>query len=114
MVYDWPGNVRELENMIERALIQSRGGMLSFETLSAPQVPMGREVTRDVGRNRTVLSLDEINAQHIRQALETAGGRINGPGGAAQILGLNPNTLRSRMNKLGIPFGRRSWKPSSG
>jgi DNA-binding NtrC family response regulator len=101
-----------LENMIERALIQSRGDMLSFKTLSAPQVPMGREATRDVGRNRTVLSLDEINAQHIRQALETAGGRINGPDGAAQILGLNPNTLRSRMNKLGIPFGRRSWKPS--
>jgi transcriptional regulator with GAF, ATPase, and Fis domain len=107
MAYDWPGNVRELENLIERALIQSRGDMLSFETLSAPQVPVGREVTRDAGRNRTVLPLDEINAQHIKQALEMAGGKINGPGGAAQILGLNPNTLRSRMNKLGIPFGRR-------
>ena len=57
-----------------------------------------------------VLSLDEINAQHIRQALETAGGKINGPGGAAQILGLNPNTLRSRMNKLGIPYGRKYHK----
>jgi transcriptional regulator with GAF, ATPase, and Fis domain len=111
MAYDWPGNVRELENMIERALIQSRGGgMLSFETLSAPQVPVGREVTRDAGRNRTVFSLDEINAQHIRQALEKAGGKINGPGGAAEILGLNPNTLRSRMNKLGISFGRKSLK----
>jgi DNA-binding NtrC family response regulator len=108
MAYDWPGNVRELENLIERALIQSRGGVLSFETLSAPQVPVGREVTRDAGRNRTVFSLDEINAQHIRQALEKAGGKINGPGGAAQILGLHPNTLRSRMNKLGIPFGRKS------
>jgi transcriptional regulator with GAF, ATPase, and Fis domain len=110
MAYDWPGNVRELENLIERALIQSRGGMLSFETLSAPQVLGGREVTRDAGRNRTALSLDEINAQHIRQALETAGGKINGPGGAAQILGLNPNTLRSRMSKLGIAFGRKSWQ----
>jgi transcriptional regulator with GAF, ATPase, and Fis domain len=110
MAYDWPGNVRELENLIERALIQSRGNMLSFETLSAPQVPVGREVARDAGRNRTVLSLDEINAQHIRQALETAGGKINGPGGAAQILGLHPNTLRSRMNKLGIPYGRKSWQ----
>jgi transcriptional regulator with GAF, ATPase, and Fis domain len=114
MVYDWPGNVRELENLIERALIQSRGDMLSFETLSAPQVPVGREVTHDAGRNRTVLSLDEINAQHIRQALETAGGKINGPGGAAQILGLHPNTLRSRMIKLGIPYGRRSWQSSNG
>jgi hydrogenase-4 transcriptional activator len=112
--YDWPGNVRELENLIERALIQSRGGMLSFETLSAPQVPGGRERTRDAGRNRTVLSLDEINVQHIRQALENAGGKINGPGGAAQILGLHPNTLRGRMNKLGIPYGRKSWQHSSG
>jgi transcriptional regulator with GAF, ATPase, and Fis domain len=112
MAYDWPGNVRELENLIERALIQSRGGGdLSFETFSAPQVPVGRVMTRDAGRNRTVLSLEEINAQHIRQALETAGGKINGPGGAAQILGLHPNTLRSRMNKLGIPYGRKSWQP---
>jgi transcriptional regulator with GAF, ATPase, and Fis domain len=114
MAYDWPGNVRELENLIERALIQSRGDMLSFETLWAPQVPVGREVARDAGQNRTVLSLDEINAQHIRQALETAGGKINGPGGAAQILGLHANTLRSRMIKLGIPYGRRSRQPSGG
>jgi transcriptional regulator with GAF, ATPase, and Fis domain len=114
MAYDWPGNVRELENLIERALIQSGGGMLSFETLFAPQVPVGREVTRDAGRNRTLLSLDEINAQHIRQALEMAGGKINGPGGAAQILGLHPNTLRARMNKLGIPYGKKSWQHSIG
>jgi DNA-binding NtrC family response regulator len=113
MVYDWPGNVRELENLIERALIQQRNGVLSFETLSAPQVPVSHEVTRDAGRNRTVLSLDEINGQHIRKALETAGGKINGPGGAAQILGLHPNTLRSRMSKLGIPYGKKSWQPDS-
>jgi len=114
MAYDWPGNVRELENLVERALIQSRGGMLSFEPLLARQVPGGREVTRGAGRNRTLFSLEEINAQHIRQALEMAGGKINGPGGAAQILGLHPNTLRNRMNKLGIPYGRRSWQASNG
>jgi transcriptional regulator with GAF, ATPase, and Fis domain len=60
-----------------------------------------------------VLSLKEINAQHIRQALEMAGGKINGPGGAAQILGLHPNTLRSRMNRLGIAYGKKSWQPDS-
>jgi transcriptional regulator with GAF, ATPase, and Fis domain len=113
MDYEWPGNVRELENLIERALIQNRGGMLSFETLLAPQVPVGHEVTRDADRNRTLLSLDEINARHIRQALEMANGKINGAGGAAQILGLHPNTLRNRMNKLGIPYGRKSWQPNS-
>jgi transcriptional regulator with GAF, ATPase, and Fis domain len=114
IAYDWPGNVREVENMIERALIQHRGGVLSFETLLPLAVSGGREVVEDAGRNRALRSLDEMTAQHIRRALKAAGGKINGPGGAGQILGLHPNTLRKRMNKLGIPFGRRSWHPSSG
>ncbi len=111
MAYDWPGNVRELENLIERDLIQSRGGVLSFETVWARQDPGRHEGRRDSGRNRDLLSLDEISAQHIRQALETAGGKINGPGGAAQILGLHPNTLRNRMKKQGIPYGRKAGNP---
>jgi transcriptional regulator with GAF, ATPase, and Fis domain len=61
-----------------------------------------------------VPSLEEMNARHIREALERAGGKINGPGGVAQILGLHPNTLRNRMKKLGIPYGRKSWQPSRG
>jgi transcriptional regulator with GAF, ATPase, and Fis domain len=111
--YDWPGNVRELENMIERALIQYRGGVLLFETPLPRLASEGREMVED-GRHRALPSLDEINARHIRRALKMAGGKINGPGGAGQILGLHPNTLRKRMNKLGIPFGRRSWHPSTG
>jgi transcriptional regulator with GAF, ATPase, and Fis domain len=75
-------------------------------------VPGGRERTHGAGRNRTLLSLEEINAQHIRQALAMAGGKISGPGGAAQILGLHPNTRRARMNRLGIPYGRKSWQPN--
>ncbi|HVP78409.1 MAG TPA: sigma 54-interacting transcriptional regulator [Thermodesulfobacteriota bacterium] len=111
VAYDWPGNVRELENLIERALIQYRGGGgLSFDALLAPQVPGGHEGIREAGRNRTLLSFDEMAVQHIRRALQLAGGKINGPGGAAQLLGLHPNTLRTRMNKLGIPFGRKSLK----
>jgi transcriptional regulator with GAF, ATPase, and Fis domain len=113
IAYDWPGNVRELENMIERALIQHRGGVLSFETFLPPAVSGSQEVVEDASRNRALLSLDEINTRHIRRALKVASGKINGPEGAAQILGLHPNTLRKRMNKLGIPFGRRSWQPSS-
>ncbi len=113
MAYDWPGNVRELENLIERALIQSRGDMLSFETLLAPQVARGCERTREERPDFGLLSLEEINAQHIRQALEKAGGKINGPGGAAEILALHPNTLRARMNKLGIPYGKKSWQAHS-
>jgi len=114
IAYDWPGNVRELENMVERALIQHRGGVVSFETPLPGSASGGREVAENAGRNRALPSLDEINARHIRQALKMAGGKINGPGGAGQILGLHPNTLRKRMNKLGIPFGRRSWHPSNG
>ena len=110
ITYDWPGNVRELENMVERALIQHRGGVLSFETLLPGSVSGDRKGVQDPGRNRALLSLDEIAGRHIRRALEMARGKINGPGGAAQILGLHPNTLRKRMNKLGIPYGRRSWQ----
>jgi transcriptional regulator with GAF, ATPase, and Fis domain len=114
IAYDWPGNVRELGNMIERALIRHRGGVLSFESLLPLSVSGGRKMVQDAGRNRSLLSLDEIAIRHITRALEMAGGKINGPGGAAQFLGLHPNTLRKRMNKLGILYGRRSWRSSSG
>lgn len=112
LAYHWPGNVRELANLIERALIQNRSGALSFETLPAAHAQADHEVPRKSGPNPNVLSLQEINSRHIRQALEMAGGKINGPGGAAQILGLNPSTLRARMKKLGIPYGWKSRKLS--
>ena len=114
LAYDWPGNVRELENMIERALIHHQGsGALSFETILPMPVSGDREGVQDSGRNRDLPPLDEMTVQHIRQALERAGGKINGPGGAAQILGIHPNTLRHRMNKLGILYGKKSWQPNS-
>lgn len=113
LAYHWPGNVRELANLIERALIQNRSGALSFETLPAAHTQADHEVPRKSGPNPNVLSLQEINSRHIRQALEMAGGKINGPGGAAQILGLNPSTLRARMKKLGIPYGWNSRRRSS-
>jgi transcriptional regulator with GAF, ATPase, and Fis domain len=110
--YDWPGNVRELENSIERALIQHRAdGPLSFETLLPLAVP-GR-IVQGQSRHEPLVSIDEMNARYIRRALEQAGGKIYGPGGAAQILSINPSTLRKRMNKLGIPFGRKSWHSDS-
>jgi len=111
--YDWPGNVRELENLIERALIQSGGNPILFETHLAQQVLMSHDVTRETGSNRTLLSLDEVSILHIKQALEIAGGRVNGKGGAAQLLKMNPNTLRARMNKLGILYKRTSRQPYS-
>lgn len=112
LAYDWPGNVRELENTIERALIQHRaGGLLSFEAmLPLPAQDKGLQFQ---GGAEPLPSLGELNARHIRMALEKAGGKIYGPGGAAQILDINPNTLRKRMNKLGIAYGRKSWRPDA-
>jgi transcriptional regulator with PAS, ATPase and Fis domain len=110
IAYDWPGNVRELENTIERALIQhGAGSPLSFEALFPLVAP--DKVVQNQSRDEPLVSLDEMNARYIRQALEKAGGKIYGPGGAAQILSINPSTLRKRMDKLKIPFGRKSWRP---
>ncbi|MCA1988597.1 MAG: sigma 54-interacting transcriptional regulator [Desulfarculus sp.] len=110
LAYDWPGNVRELENTVERALIQHRtGGHLSFGEL-LPLADSGGAVQAQ-GPDEPLISLDEINARHIRRAMKEAGGKIYGPGGAAQLLSINPNTLRKRMDKLGIAYGRKSWRP---
>lgn len=103
--YQWPGNVRELENVIERALILSRGGVIAFEDIVwSGQERKGIEapVQRDDFAN-----LDQINSRHIRQALNITRGKIHGPDGAAQLLGLNPSTLRHRMRRLGIPSGKK-------
>jgi len=102
--YPWPGNVRELENLIERELIRKRGledaGSLAFEYLGLPEL---REKKSDVSEDAQVLlNIDEVTSQHIRKVLRWTKGRIFGLGGAAEILGINPNTLRSRMRKLGI------------
>ena len=106
MGYDWPGNVRELENIVERALIQYTGGGLRFDSLvfkAGTPVPESGRVTAD-----RLPTLDEVNSRHIRRALKFANGRINGPSGAAALLGINPNTLRKRMNKLNIPYKKRT------
>lgn len=104
--YHWPGNVRELENLIERELIHNRGkrssGRLQFEHLDLPEE--AEEAVIGYHNTSRLLTLDQVVLRHIRQALQISHGRISGPTGAAQLLGINPNTLRNRMIKLGIPF----------
>ena len=104
--YHWPGNVRELENMVERALIQSRGrkesAPLSFEHFAFPEKGQPIRALPETGHE--LLTLDEAVSQHIQRALRLTKGKIYGVDGAAQLLGINPNTLRSRMRKLGISF----------
>jgi len=101
--YSWPGNVRELENLVERAMILHRGEPLRFDDLAAPGG--GEPAPIPPALNNDVLNLDAVTARHIRRVLELTGGKIHGPGGAGELLGLNPNTLRSKMRRLGIPFG---------
>jgi len=105
MNYGWPGNVRELENLVERELIRHRGGQLRFDSL-LPGVKGGE--TQPVAEEKGVgpINLDEAISLHIGRVLKMTKGKIHGPGGAAELLGINPNTLRGRMNKLGITFGR--------
>jgi transcriptional regulator with GAF, ATPase, and Fis domain len=106
MAYDWPGNVRELENLVERALVQYRGGMLSFENLVSTKHP-NAELPLPSSQNRELLKLDEAVSLLIRRALQLAKGKVSGPGGAASLLGVNPSTLRKKMKKLAIPYGMK-------
>ncbi len=91
-VYSWPGNVRELENIIERAVIISTGSTLSVEPLLKP----GFE------ENEQLLPLAEYERRYIIKVLEKTLWRVEGPEGAARILDMHPETLRSRMRKLEI------------
>jgi transcriptional regulator with GAF, ATPase, and Fis domain len=104
MDYDWPGNVRELENVIERALILNPAGPLTFEHLNLRQAQKTIELG---GQDVETSNLDEVISRHIRRVLSKTKGKINGRDGAAAFLGINPSTLRNRMKKLGIDYGRK-------
>jgi len=98
MTYAWPGNIRELENVIERATILAKGSMLQIDDIllhgnSAPLLPVAD-------------SLEEVERAHILRVLGDVGWVIEGKQGAAARLGLHPNTLRSRLQKLGIKKSR--------
>ena len=90
--YSWPGNVRELENVIERAVIISHGSSLTVEPLLKPGFEEEEEF----------LPLSEYERRYIIKVLKKTFWRVEGPEGAARILDMNPETLRSRMRKLGI------------
>ncbi len=104
MEYHWPGNVRELENIIERTLILDRKGPLQFDHLKADQGPGDSHRSE---QQDNIMNLDEVVIRHIQKVLDSTGGKIHGAGGAADQLGINPNTLRNRMNKLGIKYGKK-------
>jgi transcriptional regulator with GAF, ATPase, and Fis domain len=89
--YSWPGNIRELENVIEGAVITSPGETLNIELPETSILVTNNGVT-----------LEEVEREHILNILKLKNWRIEGPKGAALVLGMNPGTLRSRMQNLGI------------
>jgi DNA-binding NtrC family response regulator len=105
MEYNWPGNVRELQNVVERALILNPSGPLTFNDMNIVPKEENHEFNK---RHYISENLDEITIHHIRRVLSKTKGKIHGPGGAAELLGINPNTLRNRMNKLGIEYGKKA------
>jgi formate hydrogenlyase transcriptional activator len=105
--YSWPGNIRELQNLIERALILSTGPILELESdltdVSASPVfsNFQPEVLPYVDQS-PLKTLQEVERDHILAVLQQTHGVIEGSNGAATTLGMHPNTLRHRMEKLGI------------
>ena len=109
--YDWPGNVRELRNVIERAVILACGGPLEFDLpMTGRSVPAaGAGLRADFSANKTSppkflteTELQRLERDNLLQVLEAANWKIKGPAGAAELLGLKPTTLLSRMGKWGL------------
>ena len=102
--YSWPGNIRELQNVIERGVVLSKGSILTLGSDLLPtEGSSDSSVEEDsIAETNDRDSLEEVQRQHILRVLGRTGWVISGPRGAGAILGLNPNTLRSLMNRLGI------------
>ena len=108
--YDWPGNVRELENLVERGVILSTGRSLTIDASVLNQLATTDSIQRGgvTGRDEKQIqpsdsgTLEDIERAHIIATLESCGWKVKGRGNAAERLGLNEATLRSRMKRYGI------------
>jgi DNA-binding NtrC family response regulator len=98
--YNWPGNIRELENIVERAVILSAKGTFEVGDWMFPD----DKAKNDAG----IKTLEQVEKEYIERILQHTGWRIRGDNGAANLLGLKPTTLESRMQKLGIKTSRQN------
>jgi PAS domain S-box-containing protein len=109
--YDWPGNIRELKNVIERAVILSRGKVLRLDLAMSDilNAPAAQDDATGTGSSQllTEAALRELERQNIERALTLAAWRVSGPNGAAKLLGVKPTTLADRMKKFKIAKPRR-------
>jgi transcriptional regulator with GAF, ATPase, and Fis domain len=106
--YSWPGNVRELQNVIERAVITGSGGHLNLKRAlpdadaATNQSASGSSNDATEPRVRTIAEIQALERQSIELALQTSDWRVSGNGGAAELLGMKPTTLASRIKALGL------------
>ncbi len=110
MTYPWPGNIRELGAVIDRAAILGDGKTLEIATALGTTAAPARSPAASAAvsglrpATSQIVTLDAAMQQHIELALTATRGRIEGPNGAAKLLGINPHTLRARMRKLGVDW----------
>ncbi|MCG3200940.1 MAG: Anaerobic nitric oxide reductase transcription regulator NorR [Gammaproteobacteria bacterium] len=106
--YHWPGNIRELQNIIERAAVIAAGEVVEVPALESSAIPPpeGNGV-------RPLRTLEDVETEHIREVLQLTEWIIEGKRGAAGILGMEPSTLRYRMQKLGIRRPRPAAEAST-
>jgi DNA-binding NtrC family response regulator len=101
MQYHWPGNIRELEHLIERSILLSPG-----EVITEIHLPIQKQQTAAINpasaEEIIIKTIDENERDHILKVLKYCKGRISGERGAAELLGMPPSTLNSRMKRLGI------------
>ena len=111
--YDWPGNIRELQNVLERAMITARHGAVSFQYLLEQEVQTTTEAMHTCivsplvqAEIMTVETLKQLEIQNLKNAVQRCEGKIFGGDGAAELLGMNPTTLISRLKKYAINYAK--------